>query len=263
MRCGHRRAAEETQCTFAANHQVGDDIEGVLEANERQDVEAGYVLDRVFVAYAGRPVRIGQDQLADVLDFFQEFGMGLGEALAALGVAGVKNCAVGQDDSRRFEDAVAVGVRAAVHARGIIYDDAAHHGRLFRGGVGGEHTAVGGQNLADARADDARLQGDVFGIGRHLIAFPRLSGHHQDRIGDCLARKRRAGGTERHGHADARGSLQQTRDLGLVVGAHNDFGYEPVEAGVGTPGEQAQLVGVDSVAVDKLFDFVQKFLMER
>ena len=48
----HGYLREEGQGTFAAYHQVGDDVEWVIEADEGQEVEACDILDGIFVTDA-------------------------------------------------------------------------------------------------------------------------------------------------------------------------------------------------------------------
>ena len=156
----HRKLARKGQCTLAAHHQVGDDVEGVGEVDKRRDIQSGDILDAVFASDALGQFVVGHDAVAQGLDVAHKLRMALAEGLSAVGVASVEDGAVGQHDAHREHLAVAIGVRAATHARGIVDDDAAHHGRVFRGRVGGERAAQWSQDLVDLRAHDARLQRD-------------------------------------------------------------------------------------------------------
>lgn len=157
MRCGHGGLAEEGECAFRANHYMSDDIPGVGEYGKRQQVEAGDVFDGIFIADALAQFAVGLDFVADGLDVGDEAahgGMQLGAGTGAVG-GGVDHSAVGKDDARRAYYLVGIGMCAAVHARGIVDDDAAHHGRSLRRGVGGEHASVGTQDFVYSRADYA------------------------------------------------------------------------------------------------------------
>ena len=66
----------------------------------------------------------------------------------------------------------------------------------------------------------------------------------QHRVADRLAGQAGAGGAERHRRAAAARSSASTRThLVLVLDHHDDLRHQPVEAGVGAPGQQAQRIG--------------------
>ena len=255
----HCHLRQEGQGAFAAHHQMGDDVEGVLEAHEGQEVESRDVLDGVFIADAFGQFLVGADVVAQGAEALQEFAVGHLERGAADGVARVQHGAVGQDDAGREHHLVAVGVRAAVHARGVVHHDAAHHGALDRCGVGGELAAVGGQQLVDALADEAGLQGDLFVVGADGVLLPMLAGDDEDRVADGLSGQAGARRAEGDGHAVARGQAEQLGYFVLVLRADDDLRDEAVESGVRAPGQAAQFVGIDAFLRDERLDVVQEF----
>ena len=113
--------------------------------------------------------------------------MTLAEGLLALFRTGVEHGAVGEDDSGADHHTIAVGMYAAVHTRGIVDDDTAHHGRTDGGRVGWEHTSVGFQDLIHPRTYDARLEFDGFLVLANLVFLPVLACYDQHALGTALS----------------------------------------------------------------------------
>ena len=130
--------------------------------------------------YPRRKFLIGYDAVAQLFDFLHKIGMCALESVATALVAGVENRSVGKNYAHRLQHSVAIGMSAAIHARGIVHHYTSHHCRLLRCRVGREYLAVRLQNLVHPLSDDSRLQSYCFGIGRHLIAFPVLPCHNKN-----------------------------------------------------------------------------------
>ena len=54
----HCHLADKGKRSLAAYHAVGDDIEGVVEKNEGQYVQTGYILYLIFMAYEFLKLRV-------------------------------------------------------------------------------------------------------------------------------------------------------------------------------------------------------------
>ena len=169
------------------------DVERVVVGDERAQVESRDVLDTVFVANAVGEGLVGPDLVAQLFDLLNESGVRFSESLFAFLAAGVDDCAVGQDESGADKHAVAVGMHATVHARGVVAHDSADHGTADRRRVGREDSAERLQDLVDLATDDARLQPDGLTVIQQLVSFPMLARHDEDRIAYALSGKGRAG----------------------------------------------------------------------
>ena len=143
VECLHGDLREEGECSFRAYDGVSDDVEWVVVDNERADVEACNVLDAVFELYSLRQFLVRPDAVSELFYLLDKVGMSLPELLFALFVASVEDGAVGENQPCTDHHAVAVGMYATVHARGIVADDAANHGAADGGRVGTEHPSVG------------------------------------------------------------------------------------------------------------------------
>ena len=192
----HRHLADEGQRALAAHYAVGDDVKRVIVGDERPQVQACDVLDAVFLADTVSQRLVGADAVAQGLDARDEVRMALAERLAARLVTRVEHGAVGQHQTRRQQHAVTVSMGAAVHARGVVGDDAAHHRRADARGVGREDASQGFQDLVHSRAHDAGLQGDAVTTRGNGVVLPVLTRHNQDAVAHALARQRRARRTE-------------------------------------------------------------------
>ena len=102
-------------------------------------------------------------------------------------VACVENRAVGQDDTCRFQRAIAIGMRAAAHSAGVVHHDSAHHGRLDTSGVWGEIPAIRAEYLIHALSDDTRLQSNALPVVGNAILLPFLAANHQQTVANSLS----------------------------------------------------------------------------
>ena len=161
----HRHLRKECQSAFRTHHRVGHDVERVVVGEKRTQVQTGNVLDTVFQCDAVGQLLVGPHAVAQCLDLGDELGMTLPEIFLALLVASVNNRSVGEDKARAHHHAVAVGMHATVHARGVVDHDAAYHRTAYRGRVGREHTAVGLEDLVHPGTHNARLHLDGILVG--------------------------------------------------------------------------------------------------
>ena len=251
--------ADERQGALAANHAVGDDVERIFEQHERQQVQPRHVLDGVFVINEFGEFGVVVDFLTEGLYGADKLGMALSESGARFVIAGIEYGAVGEHYADGAQHAVAVGVRAALHAGGVIGDNAADHGAFLGCGIGREHTPERLQNFADASSYDTGLDGNAVGVRvEQTVFFPVFPGYHEDGIGDGLSGERRAGGSESDGQLQPRGGTQYRHNFLFVGGAHHHFGQKTVKTGVGAPCQAPQSVGVYPLAVHGAADVVDE-----
>ncbi len=123
--------AYKRECAFAAHHTVCDDVERVVEKDERQYVETRNVLYGIFVLYELCQFRILAHFVADCLYFVEQGAVLVGERFARCFVGSVEHSAVGKNNANVAEYAVAVGVRSALHARCVICYNTANHSGFF------------------------------------------------------------------------------------------------------------------------------------
>ena len=74
--CAHGNLGKERKRAFRAYHQVGNNIERVIEANEWQKIQSGYVLDGIFVADACSEFFVGTYLVPQFADAIVEIGVG-------------------------------------------------------------------------------------------------------------------------------------------------------------------------------------------
>ena len=67
---------KERKRTFRAYHQVGNNIEWIIETDKWQKVQSGYVLDGVFVVDACSEFFVGTYPIAQFADAVKEIGVG-------------------------------------------------------------------------------------------------------------------------------------------------------------------------------------------
>ena len=147
---------------------------------------------------------------------------------------------------------------AAVHARGIVGNDAAHHCRADAGRIRRENTSQRFQDLVDPRAYDTRLQGNAIGIRGDCIVFPVFARHDEDAVAHALPRQGRACRTEGKRQPKLVRRLDNLRHLGLVLGADDHLWRQPVKTRVSTPCQCPQLVGINPIPGQKRPYFIQE-----
>ena len=166
---------------------MGNDIERIVEADKREQVQTGYILYGIFVADAFRQFPVCTHFIAERADAPDEIAVCHFECGAAYAVAGVEYRSVSQYDAGGEKHLVAVGMRTAVHARSVVHDDTTHHGAFYGGRVGSEFPSERSQQFIDPLPDDTGLQGDFFVVGRYAVAFPMFAGYNKYGVTDGLS----------------------------------------------------------------------------
>ena len=197
----HRHLGQKGQGALRSDHAVSHDVKRIVVSHKGANVQPSHILNTVLVADAVGQLLIGADAVAELLDAADHLRVGAAELGFAGLIARVHNRTVGQDDTRADHHSVAVGVHTAVHARGVVADDAANHRAADGSRVGREDATVWLQHAIHLRPDDARLQADAVAVFADLILLPMLAGDDEDGVAHALPGERRASGAEGEGQA--------------------------------------------------------------
>ncbi len=249
---------DKGQGSLGADHQVGDDVEGVDVVHQGVEAVAGGVLDLEFVSDPFGHGRVGLDPPGQFVQPVQHAAVGCCEGLSAVGIAGIQNGAVRQHDTHAVHGLVAVLGGAAAHARGVVGGNAADHGGVDRRRVRADLASVRGQDAIGPGADDARLEPDFPTVFEDLPLLPGFAGHQQHRIADGLAGQAGACGPEGDRDLLFTGLPKNSGYLGLGVRPDHDLGCQPIETGVGAVGQGAQGVRGHSGFGDERLQIVVK-----
>jgi hypothetical protein len=243
-----RDLADEAEGSFRADHQVREDVDRIVEVDQRVEAVAGRVLEAELVADARGELGVCARLVRELGESFDEIGTRARELGAARRVACVEHAAVGEDDAHAGERVVAVLGRPAAHPARVVGGDAADHRCVDRRRIGADLPAERSERAVGRGADHSGLQRDRGAVGGDADAAPAVAEHHQHRVGDRLTREARAGGAKRHRRAELRAAREDAAQLALVVDDDDELGDEAVEARVGSPGEQAKRI-VDEAIV--------------
>ena len=254
----HGYLREECQCPFRAYHEVGYDVERVVEADERKQVQPRYILNGVFVPDAFRQLLVGAYLVAERTDAAYEVAVRHFECRTAYGVAGIEHRAVCQYDAGGEEYFIAVGMCAAVHAGGVVHNDAAYHGAFYGSRVWGEFPSEGRQQLIDPLPGNAGLQGDFLVVGRQAVLLPVFAGYDKYGVADCLSGQAGSCRPEGDGQVVAACQFQQAGDFFFALRTDYDLRDEAVEACIRTPSQPAEFVGVNPFLRDEPCCFMQE-----
>ena len=257
----HFHLGEEGQRALAAHDGMGDDVEGIVIGHQRTNIETRHVLDGVFLTDAVGQGLVGPHTVAKVLNLADEFGMRLAEFLAATLAAGIEHSSVGKHQTGGDKHAVAIGMYATVHARGIVTDDTSHHSRADGSRIGRKHPTERLQDFIHASAHNSRLQTDRFMVVGHFILFPVLAGHYQDGIAHRLTGQGCSCSTESEGKFILMSRLHDSGQFLLILRAQNNLGNIAVETGIRAPRKRAQFICINTRILHESFDFFQELLV--
>ena len=191
------------------------------------------------------------DAVAQVTDATDEVAMGYFKTGTAYRVSSVEHSPVGQYNARRKHHFVTVGMGATVHARGIVHNDASHHGALYGSRVWGELASIGGKEFIDPLSHNTRLKGNLSAVGTDGVLFPVFAGHDENGVADGLSRQTGACRTERDGQLQAIGQPEQFGHVVFAIRTDDYLGNETVESRIGAPCQATQLVRIYSVLRDE------------
>ena len=124
-------AVHKAERAFASYHAMGNNVKRIIVNDKRTKIETRDIFYGVFAVDLSYQFGVRAYFIAYVADFAYDLGVYLLEIPARILICGVKHGSVCQNDTHRSKYAVAVGVRTAIHTRGIVDDDAADHSRFF------------------------------------------------------------------------------------------------------------------------------------
>ena len=150
-------------------------------------------------------------------------------------VACIENRAVCQDDTCRFQRAIAIGMRAAAHSAGVVHHDSAHHGRLDTSGVWGEIPAIRAEYLIHALSDDTWLQGNALPVVNNAILLPFLAANHQQTVANSLSAQAGSRCTEGYMFPLLVCACQDGLHVCFGCRVQHFFWYQAIETCIGSP----------------------------
>ncbi|MNJ37820.1 hypothetical protein D3C77_326550 [compost metagenome] len=253
---GHR--ADETEGTFGADHQVGEDIHRFVVVHQRIERQSGGVFQPVFVADPGCQRGVGAGLSTQFTELIEQRAVAFTQTRDALGDFAVEQGAVGQQQTHAGEGVVAVLRGAAAHAAGVVGDDAADFAGIDRGRVRADLASERGQPGVGLGADHARLQTDLLAAITDVSAVPVVTQHQQHRVAHCLTGQAGAGSAE--GDCNLLGvcRLEQGGDFVFALDADHQLGNQPVKTRVGTEGQGRERVVETPLAGDQVFNRVEE-----
>jgi hypothetical protein len=102
------------------------------------------------------------------------------------------------------------------------------------------------QTVIDLAADDAGPDAHGGGVRPDFTGGEGFTDEDQDTVGHRLPRKAGTGGAEGQMNTLLRGYRQNVRHVVFALHDDHNLRDQPVEAGIGAPGQQSQFVGNDA-----------------
>ena len=238
-------AREKAERAFRADHQMGQDIDRIVEIDQGVDGIAGGVLEPVFSFDPGHRVGVGAGVGRKRRQSVQQRLVRGAEAFHALRLRRVEPGAVGQHQPHGSHGVVRIAADATTHARGVIGRYAADLAGVDRGRIGADLAAEKRQLAIGVAADHRRPEPHNGGggiIGETAKAFAETDQH---RIRDRLPGQGGAGGAKGHRRALFAAKCENGGDFVFVFHRRDDARRQPVKTGVGSIGEQSQGIGDD------------------
>ena len=140
-----RRLGDERQRALAADHEVGEDVDGPVVVQQGVDAVAHRVLHGELLAHGADGLLVAADAVAELREALPQLGLVVAQPLVGVVGRAVDDRAAGQHDDEGVERAVGVLLGAARHPAGVVGDDPADGAGDLAGRVGAELAAVAGQ----------------------------------------------------------------------------------------------------------------------
>ena len=258
-----RDFGDERERALRADDDVLQDVDGVVEINERIEAVARRVLDLVLVCDEFLELRISRNLVVDGHELFHDALVRLAPRPDARIIRGIEHRAVCKDELQVEDGLVAVVRCAAAHAARIVRGHAANHRVLDGCGVRADLALVRREVRIGHRADDARLERDFRAAIVDVVVLPALRRHDEHGIRERLAAETRASCAERHGDVALAGLLHEEADLVNAARLHDDLRRDAVEARVDAVRIAAHGIDDDAVGGDALADGMEIFLIFR
>jgi hypothetical protein len=186
----------ESQCALRANHQVGQNVERMIEIKQGVQRIAVGVLGLVADAHALGQRAIRQQAAAQVEQAVVNFGRSVSKASRGVRVGRVQHQSVGQNNGQRVNGVIGILDHPATHAAGIVGKDAAQHGRVKRCRIGADAASVWLEDIVDETSHRAGLGAHTCAASLHLYLPPVARQDNQDAVADGLSRKAGTRGAE-------------------------------------------------------------------
>ncbi|MCY1272430.1 hypothetical protein D9M69_242800 [compost metagenome] len=219
-----------------------EDVQRLVEVDERVEREAGGVLQPVLVANLLRQLGISARFSTQLGQLLEQFAVALAEGGDTRRVLAVDHATVGQHQAQAGEGLVGILRGTAAHAAGIVGDDATDLGRVDRRRVRADLALERRQHGIGAGTDHPRLQANLHAFAANVAAVPVVAEDDQHRVADRLAGQAGAGGAEGHRHLLGMGQLEQFDHLAFGFDAQDQLRNQPVEAGIGAESEGRQRI---------------------
>ena len=228
-----RHLGDEAERALAADDQVGEDLAGVVEVQQRVEAVAHGVLHRELLADLGHRRRVGPNPVPQPQQTGEESPA---RACAQSGVGvrgtGVHHRARRQHHHHRIHCAVGVLDGSARHAAGVVGDDTADRAGALARRVGADLAAVAGQLRVEPAHRDPGLGADAGAVVEHLRRAEFLADVDQDAVGHRLTRQAGAPGPQGERHAVTGADREQPTHLRGVAGGDDHLRGEQEVRGV-------------------------------
>ena len=228
---------DKAEGPLRANHQVGEDIDGILMIEQGIDGVAGGVLEPVLVADLGGKLGVRQHLGAQGGEPREQFRASCRKGGATVGITALQHGAIGQQQGHGVQCVIAVMGGAAAHAARVVGGDATQLAGIDGGGIRPNLAPQRRQIAVGIGADHPGLQGDALALVQNAVAAPAVGQGDEHRIAQGLAREAGAGGAKGARQAQFAAHRQHETHFIQRVEAHDALGHQPVEAGVRAVGQ--------------------------
>ncbi|MNO96337.1 hypothetical protein D3C76_880040 [compost metagenome] len=228
---------DKAEGALRADHQVGENIDGVFMVEQGIDGVAGGVLEPVLVANFDGKLGVRQHLGAQGSEPREQLRAPGSKGDAAVGIAALQHCAIGQQQGHGVQCVIAVVGGAAAHAARVVGGDAAKLAGVDGGGIRPNLAPQRGQIAVGIGADHPGLQGNARPLVQNAVAAPAVGQGDEHRIAQGLAREAGAGGAK--GARQVQLAAHPEHEAHFIEGveAHDALGHQAVEASVRAVGE--------------------------
>ncbi len=228
---------DKAEGPLRSDHQVGEDIDGVLMIEQGIDGVAGGVLEPVLVANFRGKLGVRQHLGAQGGEPREQLRAPGRQGGAAVGIAALQHGAIGQQQRHGVQGVVAVVGGAAAHAARVVGGDATQLAGVDGGRIRPNLAPQGRQIAVGIGADHPGLQGNARPLVQNAVAAPAVGQGDEHRIAQGLAREAGAGGAKGARQAQFAAHPQHEAHFIQRVEAHDALGHQAVEAGVRAVGQ--------------------------
>ena len=227
-----RRLGDERQGSFAADDQMGQDVDRPVEVEERVQPVAHRVLHRELALDLPHRRRVGAQPVPQPEQPAVQLRLDTSQPPLGVDRPGVDRGSIGEHHHRRLQRPVGVELDPARHAARVVGDDATYGaGRLARR-IRTEPRAVGGQAGVHGPHRRARLHGNSRSVVEDRDRPEVLAGVHEHVVRAGLTAEAGTSGAEGQRFGEGTTRPQDRRDLITVGGGHHQLRNQQVVRGV-------------------------------